>query len=668
MPPTPGASRPRWPLCLALALLALACLSLALCGAGIFLLGRLDPASFGPGPGPAALDPTPAQAPVQRTTLPIEADTARALARATLPPRDLLDLGRRLQDKPAPPATPGVEATTAPGHALGDRETFWLHDVTRNTYHTTTAILRYETPHAYWWVAEGFDVADDLLARSARNFEQGTYPRNRSLFGSEPRPGIDGDPHVYLFLGDVPGVAGYFSSPDEYPVEIRPQSNQHEMIYLNLRDIVPGDDYFDGVLAHEFQHMIHWSVDRDEATWVNEGLSELAAALNGYDVGGSEGFFLQAPDTQLTTWPDLENSGPYYGASFLFLTYFHDLYGDEAVRQLVAEPANGIAGFDAVLARLDPGRSFEDLFAGWLVANYLDGLGVEEERYGYAGLDLDHPRLAAHHATYPVEQRAAVHQYAADYLLLEGDGDLVVEFTGSTSVSLAGNRTHGGDYQWCTVRGDEGDARLTRAFDLTGLRQASLQAWMWYDLELDYDYAYVEVSADGGHTWQILSTAQTTSDNPSGNSYGPGFTGVSGSPGGPEWVREVIDLSPFAGGPILVRFEVVTDDTVNHPGLCLDDLALPELGYQDGAEKGDGGWQAEGWVRVGDHVPQRFLVQVITLGQTVDVERLALDDRNRGSLTVAGLGRDVEGAVLVVSALAPSTTEPAVYTYRLSQP
>ncbi len=34
--------------------------------------------------------------------------------------------------------------------------------------------------------------------------------------------------------------------------------------------------------------MIHWAEDRDEDTWVNEGLSELAGLVNGYDVGSTE--------------------------------------------------------------------------------------------------------------------------------------------------------------------------------------------------------------------------------------------------------------------------------------------------------------------------------------------------------------------------------------------
>jgi hypothetical protein len=478
---------------------------------------------------------------------------------------------------------------------------------------------------------------------------------------------VDGDPHVYIFLGNVPGVGGYFSSPDEYPVEVRPHSNEHEMFYINLENAGPGSDYFDGILAHEFQHMIHWAVDRNEDTWVNEGLSELAALVNGYDVGGSDYLFGLQPDSQLTAWPELEESGPHYGASYLFLAYFLDQYGEAAVRHLVDEAANGRAGFEAILAEVDPGRTFDQLFADWLLANYLDSVRGGGQDYQYSNLRLEPPRTAAQYTSYPISQKATVHQYAADYVLLEGEGDVTLTFTGSQVVSLVGNEPYSGDRQWWAMRGDEGDARLTRAFDLSGLEEASLQVQMWYDLETDYDYAYVQVSIDGGETWQILANEHTTITDPSGNSYGPAFTGLSGGSKEANWVEEVFDLSPYSGGELLVRFEVITDDAVNHPGLCLDDIRVPELGYEDGAEDDGGGWSAEGWVRVTGSLPQAYLVQVITIGRQVEVQRLQLDEQKQGRLTIAGLGRDVDRAVLVVAGLTPVTTEWASYAYRIEQ-
>jgi hypothetical protein len=457
---------------------------------------------------------------------------------------------------------------------------------------------------------------------------------------------------------------------------------------------MPGNDYFDGILAHEFQHMIHWAQDRNEDSWVNEGLSELAAHVNGYDVGGSDIAFSFQPDTQLNAWAELEESGPHYGASYLFMAYFLDRYGEEAVQQLVAEPANGIDGFNAVLARLPSTQDFHDLFADWVVANYLDEIRptVSGSPFRYPNLQLEPMQHAAEHEAYPVHERASVHQYAADYIWLEGEGDLTVEFTGSLTVPLVGNRTRSGLYQWWSNRGDDGDATLTRAFDLTHLTSATLQAWMWYDLEEDWDYAYVAVSTDGGDTWDLLANEDTTTTNPSGNSYGPAFTGRS-SAGGidssvraerrnssatyggqmldaeqqAEWSLQRFDLTPYVGGPVLIRFEVITDEVLSQPGLCLDDISIPELGYHDNVENGAAGWEAQGWLRVADRIPQQFVVQLVTLGDEPRVQRMVLEDAMRGQIPVHGLDRGAGQAVLIVSAMAPATTEKAVYSYQITQ-
>ncbi len=619
-----------------------------------------------PNATPNVWEPNPRLTPIRRQPSVAERQTAGTVSLSTLPRRDLLALARRLQG--LPPSFAQTDPGSSAPHELGDKQTFWLHNVDSNSFFSATTTLQYETPHAYWWVEDGYLIALEALERSARNFEERTYPTNHRVFGSEWNPGIDGNPHVYIFLGQVPSVGGYFSSPDEYPVQVRPQSNQHEMFYINLDNAMPGDSYFDGILAHEFEHMIHWAIDRDEDTWVNEGLAELAGQINGYDVGRSDRLFTANPDTQLTTWPELEDSGAHYGAAYLFLAYFLEQYGEEAVRRLVAEPANGIDGFDAVLAEVDSRREqFSSLYGDWLIANYLDDPSLAKGRYGYSSLQIDPPRHAAYHTTYPVDRQATVHQYAADYVLLEGEGTLSIQFSGSLLVPLVGNSVHSGDYQWWANRGDESDTTLTRAFDLSRLQEATLQFWAWYDLETDYDYAYVEVSTDEGQTWDLLSNEHTITTNPSGNSYGPAFTGISGGGEEPHWVRESFDLTQYVGRPVLVRFEVISDDTVNRPGLCLDDIAIPELGYQTDVESGPDGWQAEGWVRVTDHIPQDFLVQLITLGDQTHVERLSLDDQMHGAITVAGLGDDVDRAVLVISAMAPATTEWATYSYRITQ-
>ena len=615
-----------------------------------------------------------AEGPVPST----EPSTEELLAKVVLPERDLLALTTRLRKLAEP--IPVVVNATPPRYEVGDRAQFWINEQATNTYFRSWATLRYITPHVHVWVEDGYDVDQDDLIRSAERFEKETYPTNRHFFGSEWTPGVDNDPHISIFNGNVPGVGGYYSSADEYSHLVNPYSNEREMFYINLDNARPGNDYYDGILAHEFQHMIHWHTDRNEDTWVNEGCSELAAYLNGYDVGAADRIFSRTPDTQLTAWADdPDAAGPHYGGSYLFMVYFLERFGDEVLRQVVASRANGIAGFDEVLADRGLGVTFEDIFADWLIANYLDDPGLGDGRYGYRSLDVERPAVAATHNQYPAESAATVHQYGADYIELQaGETSEVLEtsevwtvhFAGSTVARLVDNEAHSGSYQWWSNRGDESDTTLTRAFDLTGLEQATLRAWLWYDIEKDYDYAYIEVSTDGGQTWDTLPGKYTTDYNPAGNNFGHAYTGKSGVEAGaaeasdakPEWVLEEIDLTPYAGQQIMLRFEYITDDAYNSPGFCVDDISIPELGYHHDAEDDDG-WVALGFIRTDNTLPQRYLVQLIELGAVTRLRRMVLDETQRGQLVIEGFGGEVERAVLVVSALAPRTTELASYQY-----
>jgi hypothetical protein len=221
---------------------------------------------------------------------------------------------------------------------------------------------------------------------------------------------------------------------------------------------------------------------------------------------------------------------------------------------------------------------------------------------------------------------------------------------------------------WWSNRGDDSSSSLTREFDLRNVQSATLQAWLWYDIEPDWDYAYAEISTDGGRSWHILAGRHSVTSNPHGNSFGPAYTGTSGGGTTPVWVEEEVDLTPFAGQVILLRFEMTTDDSVNHPGLFLDDVRIPEIGYTEDFEEGDGGWEPQGFIRTDNVLPQRYLVQVITWGadETPAVARLELDESQRGTFRIEGFGRQVRRAVLAVSALAPATTEPAPYWYALT--
>jgi len=441
-----------------------------------------------------------------------------------------------------------------------------------------------------------------------------------------------------------------------------------EMFYINIDNVLPNSAFYNGVLAHEFQHMIHWHNDRNEETWLNEGFSELATYLNGFDVGGTDYLFTNAPDTQLNSWPSGPGAaGPNYGGAYLFTSYFLDRFGSDATKALVAHEENAFASVEDVVKDQGDGLTYEALFGEWIIANLLDDPTLADGRYGYEDIDPSTVDIETTYFqnAYPVSAEATVHQHGTDYIELQADRSLTFTFTGSTQVGLVDTTAHSGQYIYWSNRGDDSNMALTQSFDLSDVSQATLSYWTWYDIEEDWDYAYVEVSEDAGKTWDILETPSGVNTNPNGNSFGWSYTGHSGGGETPQWIKEEVDISDYAGQQIFLRFEYVTDDAVNRPGFVLDDVSIPEIGYSSDFEADQGGWEAAGFIRHANILSQHWLVQMVIFGPETTVERLELDQDQTGTWTVP-LSEEADRGVITVSGLAPVTTELASYSYQVA--
>lgn len=611
---------------------------------------------------PPAATPSPSAPPPPATpTLSPPDESWRTLRQDDLPTRDLVMLAGRFGRAAGESGASGAPIE----RRIGEQRTFFVSNLMTSEKLETPATLLVQTKHAQWWVADDVTVDADAVARSAETFEAQSYPTNRALFGSEWSPGVDGDPRVNIFLGEVPGVGGYFSGADEVPRAANPFSNEMEIFYINLNNARPGEPYFDGILAHEFQHMIHWNEDRNESLWINEGLSELAAAVNGFPVVSSAAAFLSQPDLPITYWQS--QTHPYYAAAHLVTNYFHELYGDGALRQLVETAADGTAAFDQLLPSLG-GTTFDDLFGDLAVALLINDPRVGDGRYAIERIDFEPPAPTLSVGTFPASGEGEVHQYGLDILAVEPAGAAgTVEATvrGTGRVRLLPTAPFEGEWMLWSRRGDDISTIATRAFDLRGVAQATLRFQSWYDLEPDFDYAYVSASADGGATWTILPATESTNSNPNGNSFGPAFSGRSGGGTGESaarWVEQVVDLTPLAGEQILLRFEMIADDAINHPGLAVDRVEIPELDYVEGFESGLGGWETAGFARVAETLPQPLIVRAVALGAAgptlLPVEQEGTTYRVRLENEAA-----VEQVLLVLSGANPFTTEPAVYEY-----
>lgn len=610
----------------------------------------------------------PVASPNWNSRIPLDIYDLYILEQTGIPENDDYATALRYHNIQLDPLQPAREKVN---YQTGDERDFYVLNVGSNAYIRIKAVLYYITDHLYFWIQDGvkFDLAD--VQQLSETFENQIYPRNREFFGSENTPGIDNDEHLYILYTDaMGGAAGYFSSADTNPREIDPYSNEAEIFMLSSVYTRLNQEYTYGVLAHEFQHMIHRNLDKNETAWINEGFSELAALLNGYDAGNADRQYARNADIQLNFWPrdEIESSFPHYGASFLFMTYLYDRYGEEFSRALVADPLNDLDSIDNTLAMLHivdaTGNTLnaDDVFQDWAITNLLQDDSIANGEYGYKSIQELPAFMMANTISCDSDSSfdSTVHQYGVDYIELNCDGAYQITFSGQAHTAIVPVDPHSGDFYFWSNKGDQSDMTLSRAFDFTEVDgPVSLSFSMWYDLEKDWDYVYVLASADDKN-WQMLAPPHCTTENITGSNQGCGYNGSSDG-----WVKEEIDLTEYAGKKVTVRFEYLTDTALNGEGFLIDDMHVAAIDYAADFEKDNGGWQADGFVRISNILPQTYRVSFVRVkpdGETT-IDKFTIDGIE--PLTVQGSPADGEKAYLIVSGSTRYTIMPANYSLTL---
>jgi hypothetical protein len=395
---------------------------------------------------------------------------------------------------------------------------------------------------------------------------------------------------------------------------------------------------YEGTIAHEFQHLIHYDNDPDEYSWVNEGCSTLAEFICGY--GHTTNLFYYIAyfwDTSLVIWANnLEN----YGVVYLWTLYMYEHYGGQKlIWDIVHEQANGIQGWNNVLRAHHIRKNFDQIFQDWEIANYLDDTTFANGIYGYYNLDLpcaasggwDIPYSiaywGAYDETYPtgwiLPERLP---YIAWYWeLYDGSPALKVKFNGD---DYAGVAPHSPANEWYSDGTAYSWFRLGHIFSIP-ISGATLKFWSFYDIEEDWDYGYVEVHDLTTGEWYTLKGTKTVStilypeDNPNcPDEFEPttylaagrwnGFTGNSGG-----WYQEQMTLATFAGHNIELYFTYWTDPYTLGLGWYIDDIEIPELSFFDNVENGMNGWTLnDGWFITTGVIPNKFQVNFITIANT----------------------------------------------------
>ncbi len=639
------------------------------------MLPTLQPTAARPTAVPPWQPPIAPESDMNRPPNTAEIDAADRLLAGSALQRDDIQLAIAYLGLYAPPTPRPLVTEPLP---VGARQTLHILNIDNNTIGQIEAELKAVGEHAYFWFDTGAgSQAPDLttLQNVVYTFDR-IYEDEVALFGSENNPGIDGDPRVHVVnvspltvcdvtlqtLGNC-GLAGYFSAHDTLPTSVDPTSNEREMFVMNGSNF--GSSFYLSVLSHEFRHMIEDNYDRGDRDWEVEGSAMLAEKLIGYGDQAipRANLFLENPDQQLTNWGD-GYTLPHYGQGYLFNRYLYARLGEERYRAFAGDPADGFAALDKIAAQSgDESLQGHTLWRDWLASLAIHDHPNVPNRYDLPDNGL-RPATAR-----PISSgdkiAETVSQFGADYYRISGQEKVTLNFDGDSLISTMGWLPASGAGMWVADRQNYSQMQLTKAVDLTDLEKATLHYDVAYDIEQGYDFAYVAVSTDGGVVWHGLKAAGMQGDDAADDPANAALTDYfyTGESGG--WKREEIDLTPYAGKAILIRFEYVTDPILTHAGIAIDNISLPEIHFYDDAEGIDAGWQAQGFVHTSAYLPQQWELQLVAFppGQAPQVTPLtAIDGQAAVEIDLPASGGE---AILIVAASSPMTLSPASYRLEL---
>jgi immune inhibitor InhA-like protein len=376
---------------------------------------------------------------------------------------------------------------------------------------------------------------------------------------------------------------------------------------------------YEGVFAHEYQHLLESYEDPGEKIWVNEGLSDWAQTLTGYvdpsipitDLGNDSHVqcFLGwlgvqtdfnpiprqgGPENSLNLWGDQTDFESEilcdYGAAYTFMLLLADRFGPEFMGELHRDDLHGFESLEALMQAAGSDMTSGDVVDMWAAMAALDGVlddgaklkGGDESDFQVSTLDAtinwdtdqtySSPGAPPNGSDFVRAQNAYGYVSAKRIHSIEFDGaselpSLPLEWTVD-----ADPVDQPGDPALYAGTGDNLDRSIVREVAVpAGAPTLSFDAdW---SLEGGFDYGYVQVSTDGGDSYETIPCSDQV-EGPLGSA----FNGESDA-----FLPETCDLSAFAGQTVVISFRMVTDSSVNFDGFWVDDVTVDGTVLSDGS-------------------------------------------------------------------------------------
>ena len=190
-------------------------------------------------------------------------------------------------------------------------KTFWAQNLATAVHYQLTAELLAEGTYCKVWVEKNSGVSANTARNMANAYDNNIYQKMIDVFSIRnftyeddyhrtytfsnimefADAAADGDRKLTILLLDIKDgyrqgvndsyVAGYFWAGNFYSPDLISNSNQCDMIYVDISPGVPGSEDSNMTLAHEMQHLMNFisSVLLRENLmdlWIDEGLSSAA--------------------------------------------------------------------------------------------------------------------------------------------------------------------------------------------------------------------------------------------------------------------------------------------------------------------------------------------------------------------------------------------------------
>ena len=476
---------------------------------------------------------------------------------------------------------------------------------------------------------------------------------------------------------------------------------------------------YEGVFAHEYQHLLLSYVDPAETTWVNEGLADWAQTLTGYvtpsipitELGYDSHVqcFLGWLGVQTDVNPIPRDGGPEnslnlwgdqtdfeweilcdYGAAYTMMELLADRFGEGFMGDLHQDAEH--QGFESLESLMGGAMSARELIDRWAAMVALDGVlddGAHLKGGAKANFRVSTLDAAINWDTIQTFSTDGAPPNGSDYVRLrDGEGSFLsasdigrVSFDGVNAlpplpIDWAIDPDPPGQPGDPALQSTDADSRnsvILHEVDVpagTPADPPELTFDAAWDLETTFDFAYVQITDDEGETYTSLECTDTVDDTTGGN-VGPGFGhGFNGFDDTPTFAPQACDLTPWAGQTVGLAFRYFSDSNTHGDGFWADDVMIDDTLISDGSS-------FEGWQSSTQFNPvevEAFTVRLIAYGNgnKAWIGEVSLDEDMNGVLTrgalrkAIGFKADVVAAIVTYHDSTELVQQYAPYTLRVN--